>query len=53
MELKQRPKLLGDITLVTRKMWSVVLLNLKEALTNVLKYSSANEVSVSLDIYTR
>lgn len=51
--IKAESKTSGDTSLITNKMWSVIHCNLKEALTNVLKYSGANNLHFSIDIYNK
>lgn len=41
----------GDLTKVTPLMWQVFSQNLKESLTNTLKYAEATRVEVTLSVY--
>ncbi|MGY3777151.1 sensor histidine kinase [Isobaculum melis] len=41
----------GDLTKVTPLMWQVFSQNLKESLTNTLKYAEASRVEVTLSVY--
>ncbi|RJE47479.1 MULTISPECIES: histidine kinase [unclassified Dehalobacter] len=40
----------GDLNCITHAQWRIILENVREALTNTLKYSSADKVKINLEI---
>lgn len=43
----------GDQSTISSREWFIVLSNLKEALTNILKYSEATEVNFTIDVFNK
>ena len=43
----------GDLNCITHSQWRIILENVREALTNTLKYSSAGEVKINLEIMNK
>jgi signal transduction histidine kinase len=41
----------GDLSSLTLNIWHVIIQNLKEAITNLLKYSKADRLSVRIEIF--
>lgn len=46
-------KIEGDLEKITIKLWIIIEENLKEALTNIAKYSEANLVTISILVYNK
>ena len=43
----------GDINSINGKIWLIVMANLKEGLTNVLKYSGAKHIRFSIEVLSQ
>ncbi len=51
--IKSELKYKGNISSISHLHWKVIIDNVKEALTNAMKYSKANNISVGLEVMNR